>query len=47
MKRVLRTITRTILFLFGVLLILWGGKGNLTNNGIIADSTGEKTTLEA
>lgn len=47
MKKVLRTITRTVLFLFGVLLILWGGKGNLANDEMGADDRGDRTTQQA
>lgn len=47
MKRVLCTITRTVLFLFGVLWILWGGKGNLTNDEMGADDKGDRTIQQA
>lgn len=42
-----RTMKRTILFLFGVLLILCGVKGNLTGNGMNAGSGDSSTTQKA
>lgn len=47
MVKMFRTIKRTVLFLFGVLLILCGVKGNLVGDGVVADTESSRATQEA
>lgn len=47
MLRMLQTIRKIVLFLFGVLLILSGIRGNLVDNESISQSEGSRAAQEA
>jgi len=47
MNNIIQTIKKTVLFLFGVLLIIWGYKVNATNNDAKAQDEKDKTAQES